>query len=809
MTFPTNLFTPRGAGLLLSGGLLAAAPARAQAPTDSLPVISRALARYQAQALQEKLFVHTDRRAYVCGDVLWFKVYAVDATSHRPLPLSKVAYVEVLDATQKPVLQAKVELREARGHGSFVLPAALASGGYTVRAYTSWMQNFGPEYYFHCPITVVNTLAAALPKAADTVRYDVQFFPEGGNLVRGLRSKVGFKITDAAGRGVPAEGAVLNRQGAEVARFSTLKFGMGQFELTPAEAGAAYTAVVRPAGQPPLRLALPAAYEQGYVLQLAAATPEQLTVQVQAQGRPDDEPVYLLAHVGTEVFATDVRRLANGQARFTIDRRRLPAGVAHFTVFDARQRPVCERLYFQRPTAGLALSASTDSRQYGPREKVQLTLAAAAPASAPASANVSVAVYRLDSLATGPAADIGSSLWLTSDLRGAIEQPEYYLRPASPETDAALDNLLLTQGWRRFRWDDVLAGTTALVHPPELNGPLVQGRLRHAATGAPAPHIGVYLAAPGPVPRLFSTLSRRDGGLLFEARELYGTYNLVAQPNLSRDSTYRVELLSPFSSAYAPYRVAAPQLTEAYRRDLTRRHLQMQTQLAYFADYRIPRPRPLPDSAAFYGRPDEHFRLDEYNRFKVMEEVLREYVPGVQVRARKNGYSLIVPDRQRSALFNENPLVLLDGMPVFDMNRAMKIDPLKVKTLDVITSSFLQGTLSYSGVVSYRTYRGDLGGFEPDARALVQEYEGLQQQREFYAPRYETDREKQSRLPDRRNLLYWHPDVALSRSASPLTFYTADEAGRYQVVVQGLAADGAAGSATYIFEVRPGVAQVR
>lgn len=791
-----------GAAGLVGGWLLgAAAPAAAQAPADSLPVISRALARYQEQALQEKLFVHTDRRAYVCGDVLWFKVYAVDATYHRPLPLSKVAYVEVLDATQKPVLQAKVELKEATGTGSFVLPAALASGGYTVRAYTRWMQNFGPDAYFHCPITVVNTLAAALPRAADTVRYDVQFFPEGGNLVRGLRSTIGFKITDAAGRGVPAEGTVLNRQGAVVARFSTLKFGMGRFELTPAEAGAAYTAVVQLPGQPPLRRPLPAAYEQGYVLQLVASSPEQLTVQVQAQGRPDDEPVSLLAHVGTQVFATDTRRLAGGRASFTIDRKRLPAGIAHFTVFDAQRRPVCERLYFRRPPAGLPLAATTDSRQYGPREKVQLTL------STTAQANLSVAVYRLDSLATGPSADINDYLWLSSDLRGAIEQPGYYLRAATPEADAALDNLLLTQGWRRFRWEDVLAGPPSLPQPPELNGLLVQGRLLHATTGAPAPHIGVYLATPSRVPRLYSTLSRRDGSLWFEVRDLYGPHNLVVQPNLARDSTYRVELQSAFSTAYAPYHVAAPRLTEAHRADLTRRHLQMQTQVAYFADYRTPRPLPLADSTAFYGRGDEHFRLDDYSRFKVMEEVLREYVPGVVVRARKNGYSLVVPDRQRGALFSENPLVLLDGVPVFDMNRAMKIDPLTVKTLDVITSSFLQGTFSYAGVVSYRTYRGDLSGFEPDARALVQEYEGLQQHREFYAPRYETALEKQSRLPDRRNLLYWNPNATLT--ALPLTFYTADEAGRYQVVVQGLSADGTTGSATYLFEVRPGVAQAR
>ncbi len=788
---------------LLVAGLLswvALPPAQAQVAPDSLPGISRPFARYARQALVEQLFVHLDRPAYAAGETMWLKIYAVEGTRHQPLALSKIAYVEVLNAQQQPVLQAKLALNRATGHGSFNLPADLPTGSYVVRAYTSWMRNFSPDYYFHCPVTIVNTARPAGPVArATAASYDVQFFPEGGQLVQSLRSRVGLRVVSPAGQGVAATGTVRDAQGQPVATFETLKFGLGSFDFTPL-AGASYTATVQLATGQAMTVPLPAAREAGYVLHLADADAGHLRLTVQAQGSalPPGQ-VAVLGHAGQRIVASAHSALNGGVGEFIFDKNDLPDGITHFTLFDGAARPSGERLYFQRPRRPLALTVRTAPASYAPRARVAVQLAADAPA------NASLAVYQLDSLATTIPADIGTYLALTSELKGAIEEPNYYLHDTSATGRAALDNLLLTQGWSRFRWTDVLAGRApALPYLPELNGHFVRGRITDRVTGAPAGGITTYLASPSRAIRFYNAISQANGAVQFELHNFYGPTQLVFQTDYLRDSTYHLELFSPFSTQFALGQARPLALSPALAAALTQRHVQVQTQRAFLGRFENPYTQPAHDTLAFYGRPDEQYLLDDYTRFPVLEEVMREYVPGVLVRKRRDGFHFLVVDKRNQLTMRDNPMVLLDGVPLFDINKIMAFNPLKIRKLDVVDGHYFHGPLTYDGVVSYTTYKGDLGGFPLPPQALLEEYEGVQGEREFFAPRYETAQQQQSRLPDFRNLLYWQPEVALAAGQPrTLTFYTSDQLGRYLVVAQGLAPDGRASSTSVVLEVKP------
>ncbi|MBS1503934.1 MAG: hypothetical protein JST32_17825, partial [Bacteroidetes bacterium] len=129
--------------------------------------------------------------------------------------------------------------------------------------------------------------------------------------------------------------------------------------------------------------------------------------------------------------------------------------------------------------------------------------------------------------------------------------------------------------------------------------------------------------------------------------------------------------------------------------------------------------------------------------------------------------------------------------------------PLKIKTLNVIRDRYFWGPADMEGILSYTSYKGDLGGVEIDPHAVVLDYEGMQLQRVFYSPVYDSDAAAASRLPDFRNTLYWAPVINTnSQGKKDIVFYTSDQKGTYVGVVQGMTADGKAGSSSFTFEVK-------
>ncbi|PSR55175.1 hypothetical protein AHMF7605_17505 [Adhaeribacter arboris] len=794
-------------GLFLGVALLL--PRLVFAQPDSLKSITSHFDHYRRQVLTEKLFLHLDRPAYVSGETMWYKVYSTDGIYNKPLALSKIAYVEVVDKNQKPVLQAKTALQNGFGNGSFSLPFSLNSGNYTVRAYTNWMKNAGPDYYFSAAISIINTFKkSGIKPKVSTPSYDIQFFPEGGNLVQNLPSKVACKVMDSNGKGVSFRGELRDQNEKVLTSFQSLKFGMGHFYVTPTRSQK-LTAVIIVPNSKVIRHSLPTALEQGYVMHLQANENDsgnlKITVQASSKTSSDaPESIYLLAHTRNQIAAAESKMLQQGQATFLVNKKDLAAGISHFTIFNRKKEPVCERLYFKRPTNKLNIVAHTNKTQYLTREPVILDILTQDEASQATSANVSVAVYQLDSLSTHLLPGIQSYLWLRSDLRGEIENPDYYFENTDSLADDAADNLMLTQGWRRFKWEAILTNQPILTdYPPELNGHFIMGKVTDTRTGKSASNISTYLASPGRQVELYTATSNTNGSLLFEVENFYNSQDLVLQTNPQRDSTYHLELLSPFSQKYPPHLLPDLHLLKRWQTNIATRHLQMQAQNSYFKDFQPLVKLPVTDSIPFYGNANEKYKLDDYTRFKTMEEVMREYVIGVQVRKRRNGFHFMVLDKVNGGIFQNNPMVLLDGVPIFNINKIMAFDPRQIQKLEVLTSRYFHGRVTYEGLVSYITYKGNLGGFTLDPRALLTAYQGLQIPQEFYSPQYNNPESLKSRLPDLRNLLYWSPDSNTSISGKHKTsFYTSDQPGKYVIVLQGITKDGLAGSASFTFEVK-------
>ncbi|TDB63443.1 hypothetical protein [Arundinibacter roseus] len=784
--------------LFLLGGLCVFTSLATKAQVTSVGTKAE-LAAHSTKTYAEKIFVHSDRPLYVVGETMWCKLYALDVHSNRPADvLSKIAYLELLDAEGNSVVQAKVTLDQGHGNGSMLLPVSLPTGTYVLRSYTNWMKNFSPEFFFESALTILNPFEQFPPSSPERVQasQDVQFFPEGGQLAGNVLNRIAFRATDGQGKGIAFQGMLLNDAQDTLLRFEPRQFGIGSFEFTPT-ANETYRAVIRTANGQTSTYSLPTVLPQGYAVQLKDSTSQWLRFRVLTKAPV--ATLHLLAHHGASVYSSEVRQ---GEAIFLLDKSTLREGINHLTLFDQNARPVAERLYFKPPAKTLPVRAAVNKNTFESREKVQLSV----NTTGQSSATMSVAVYLTDSLHHPQPQRIESYLLLTSDLKGTVESPDWYFEKTGPEAKESLDHLMLTHGWSRFRPQAEDVSKPAFAHLPEYGGHFLEGKVTNTISGQPEPYTNVYLAAPDTQARLFVAQADSVGAFRFEVKKLRDSKEIILQTNLREDSTHRIELKSPYTDKRSMRPV--PQLTLSTEQAalLLNRSINMQT-LNAFAPAAVRKEELFEkDSLGFYGKPDEKYFLDAYTRFPTMEEVMREYVPGVFVRKRDKKFHFYVIDKinQPSALFTQDPLILLDGVPIFDTDKIMEMDPLKIKKLEVIDARYYLGHLSFSGIVSYSTYKGDMAGFPLDPRALVLSYSFEQSPKEFYSPRYDSALRKSSRLPDFRNLLFWAPTLTTdAQGKQQVEFFTSDQPGTYQVVIQGVTPEGVPGSQQLTFDVKP------
>lgn len=753
---------------------------------------------YREGATTEKVYVHVDQDVALTGETMWFSVYATNSSSHVPSQLSTVAYVEVLDNVNRAVLQTKIALNNGVGSGSLFVPASMTSGNYMIRAYTGWMKNFSPEFYFHKQITVINPFRRLeQEKRTAAAKPQVQFFPEGGTLINGVTTRIAYRIVNAGDEHNVSLQIVDN----DTLLLKPDQYGLGTFSVTPKPDGNLAAFLLDDKGNR-VAVKLPTATNEGYSLSVRDSTQGLLSLNIRKVNvQHEDQFVFVVIHARNIISSARVQRIRDGKALMAIPVNSLAEGISHITVFNASMQPVCERLYFSPVQRMVSITATASQREYGLRRKVSLDLNVRNNAGPVASSSLSVAVYRRDSLRQNDS-NILNSLWIESDLQDTPELPGDFLVDITPEKKATLENIMLTHGWRRFAWSDIASGKkTTISFIPEMRGHIIRGKVI-GADGNPERGKMTYLSAPGTNIQVYGSISNAKGDVQYEMKDFSGSRRIAVQTNLAIDSTSKVTILSPFSEQFAAIRITPFSLSPKFAETVATRSFGMQVQDIYYQDKGVQTRSITVDTTAFYGKADATYYLDDYTRFPVMEEIMREYVPGVLVRKRRDGFHFINLDVVNKGTFSEDPFIMLDGLPIFDADKIMAYSPLKVKKLEVVTRRYYMGVLSLPGIVSYTTYAGDLSGFNIDPHCLVVDYEGLQLKREYYTPRYDNAKQRESRMPDQRDRLFWAPSLITdSNGKQHLEFFTSDVTGEFEVLVEGMSPNGSAGSTKAKFSV--------
>lgn len=425
----------------------------------------------------ELVYLQTDKGIYETGEDLWFKTYVMDAQSLALSERSKTLFVEMLNAQDSIVWQEKYPVLSGIAEGHIYVDKELKEGDYRIHAYTRFsFLNDTVRPLYPKKIRVVKNIAhkgTGNLQGKDQPVARLSFFPEGGYLIDGIAAKVAFQARDDKGMPVKAKG-VLQENGKEIARLETVHEGMGFVFVLPHKESS-YKVVLDDAREFPFAEVT----ASGLSLHLRKQTDEYLDFHLSQPKGTATQTVKLEGKIRGRLCC-----MATGTLRERL-KVQIPLkeftmqGIAEFTLYNADGQPMAERLVYVHPNRKLHIELRTDSARYFTRGKGKLNIKVTDEAGQPVQAHLGLSLFDHAYQNELNPENMLSYCFLSTEIKGNIHNPTYYFDEGNKNRLAALDLLLLTQGWRRYVWEKVDSATVASCFlSDEIKGRQIIGKKR-------------------------------------------------------------------------------------------------------------------------------------------------------------------------------------------------------------------------------------------------------------------------------------------------------------------------------------------
>lgn len=328
---------------------------------------------------------------------------------------------------------------------------------------------------------------------------------------------------------------------------------------------------------------------------------------------------------------------------------------------------------------------------------------------------------------------------------------------------------------------------------PELEEHIVSGFIRSKGTDEPLKKTDLSLSFVGKSARNQFCQTGNNGEFYFMVKEP-GQNEIVIQPLFADISGYYIELNQPFCSTFSSLRSTQLYIDSSKLKAIDNAVISMQI-------YNIYKPlRKTNDyvtrtiSPDFFGKPENTIIMSDYIELTSVREVVKEIIPNVYTLRQNGKYDFKLINKYRGQPFENKPLVLVDGVPIYDFEKILNINSKEIEKADIINTRYFFSENVFDGILSFITRKGDLSAMQFDNSIFRQVYEGCQTKFDFYSPDYSADSVKNGHTPDFRNTLYWNPSLStLKDGKTESVFYTSDESAEYTITVEGITPDGKRG----------------
>lgn len=770
----------------------------------------------------EKVYLHLDRSAYNSGESIWYKAYIT--SEGLPSEISKNLFVELLDDHGKVLDHNSAPVIESSAAGTFVIPKTYKAASISLRAYTRYMLNYDSAFLYYRTLPILNAattapvhathvvapkpgLAAHAASAAPAVAGGVQlrFFPEGGDYIDGVESRIAFKATGPDGLPAEVQGTVVDAKGAKLASFASIKDGMGTFYLTPVK-GVSYEAHWRDKTGAAHTTPLPAPLATGISLIIDSQDSAKIYTVEAITGDTLPTTFHLIAHTGGQVFYLAALHLQDGEiVRQSFNTANLPSGIVTVTIFNDAWQPLAERISFVDNNEYMFYPAiHTLYTKFDKRAENELEIEYADKVKS--NLSVSVTDADLDAPVDAKTENIISSLLLTSDLRGPVYKPWDYLSNPVDSVRREVDLVMLTNGWRRYDWANVigkkyphlqympdsvmsLAGTVYGVSPKlkrdmgTINLITDDGGKAHRFLFAEIDTSGRFQIA-----RYF----------VFGQQKVYYSFN---KKDLFGGATVHIDngLFKGMGDIGLPdtVREAPDSALLAHQREFQRmvHDTAGLFKVKNLATIVIKAPTKSPEQVLDEKYTSGLFSGGDGYQFDVSKDVAAAAAMSVfqYLQGRVAGLQITTGTGQTTLSWRGgSPGLYLDEAPV-DASTLQNINMADVAYIKVFRPPFMGMNGANGGIAVYTKKGGDA---QPPADFKSLENTvlvGYTAPKEFFSPDYASAQD--AAAPDSSDLrptLYWQPFVFLDNKTrrSKISFYNNDITKRFKVVVEGMTADG-------------------
>ncbi len=682
-------------------------------------------------------------------------------------------------------------------------------------------------------IDFVNSFSETI--IVDRNKFDLQFFPEGGQIIHNADCVVAFKAINFNGKGVPVSGVIVDNYDRIITEFKSNDLGMGTVMLK-GDVHNQYFAKIT-SGNREYKYPLPNAMLEGYALKVAS-NQDHLILTIQSNHTKNKHLSINVEGRGVRHHQFELEHKSH-LSKASIPKKILPEGIVKITILDERLNPVCERLVFNLANYNrLMTDINTFEGDYGQREKVTLNITTKNQNNGPEIVSASVLVMDKDaaeSEATRP--NILSFFLLNSELKGAVENPNYYFQSDNLNRIQDLDVLMLTQGWRSYKYQEFNKDYNyqyAAEKGLYVSGSI--GELLKKTKQKKKKEVDLTLMAFGDPNQVFTEKVDSTGTFHFTIDDTYkDELRLVFQTNKQngkkKDFTINIDKQKTPPILYDEKEAVLTADTLASKRFTDKLALQneitskfeladniIQLDEVELTDYELTPQRK--KMMGLHGSPDvviedkelhQEIKKWSYGLFSVL---LFSYPDDIMIRrvgSLNNRFQLA------TAIGSDFSFIIIDGIPVRieDYPQIGSLPTEEIKSVEIIRSpknsrKYVNQVFGYPVSMNVRISFINIYTYSKKGFFGVQRTTGIDKKiiqgfspvKEFYVPKYDTLEVSDWNIPDIRPVVYWNPNIVTDHEGkATVEYYNGDNTGEMLVILEAITSDGKIGYKQFPYTV--------